>query len=108
MCPFSKLKEKTFDFHLISVDSVVKLISNLNPNNGPGISDISVKIFKDSTVILGPVLTELINVCITYCRVPDEWKCAIVTAIYKNNGPIEIINNYREISVLPHHNYLYT
>ncbi|RNA34264.1 hypothetical protein BpHYR1_022122 [Brachionus plicatilis] len=41
MCPFSKLKEKTFDFHLISVDSVVKLISNLNPNNGPGISDIS-------------------------------------------------------------------
>ncbi|RNA02171.1 hypothetical protein BpHYR1_000936 [Brachionus plicatilis] len=39
MFPF----RKTFDFHLISVDSVVKLISNLNPNNGPGISDISIQ-----------------------------------------------------------------
>ncbi|RNA16453.1 RNA-directed DNA polymerase from transposon BS [Brachionus plicatilis] len=99
MCPFSKLKEKTFDFHLISVDSVVKLIRNLNANNGPRISDISIKIFKYSEVILGPVLTELINDCITYCRVPDEWKCAKVTVIYKNKGPIEIIKNYRGISV---------
>ena len=95
------LTNKNFNFQKIDVSIISKLIMKLDSSNGPGISDINVRIFKSCVTEFAPVVTNIINDCITSGTVPAEWKCAIVTALYKGKGSIEDINNYRGISVLP-------
>ena len=56
----------------------------LDSSNGPGISDINVRIFKSCVTEFAPVVTNIINDCITSGTA--EWKCAIVTALYKGEG----------------------
>lgn len=64
------------------------------------ISGISSKIFKTSSMVLTPILKTLFSHCIKNMKIPTEWKCAIVTPIYKQKGLIEDVNNYRGISVI--------
>ena len=33
---------------------------------------------------------------------PDDWKLVRVTPVYKNNGDVNIMSNYRPISVIGH------
>ncbi len=50
---------------------------------------------------LAPSVTELFNKCIETKIVPNEWKLAKVTPLYKLKGIKTDLNNYRDISVLP-------
>ena len=50
---------------------------------------------------IAPILTILFNDCLQKQKIPDEWKSAVVTVLFKNKGSINDINNYRGISVLP-------
>ena len=45
-------------------------------------------------------MSELFNFCITNNCLPNEWKFAMVTPLYKNKGDLSDFNNYRGISVL--------
>lgn len=92
--------QKKFIFEKTSIASITKLIENLNSSTSAGISDISVKVFKKSVLILAPMISHIINECISSGTIPDEWKCAVVTALFKNKGALEDVNNYRGISVL--------
>ncbi|CAF1025376.1 unnamed protein product [Brachionus calyciflorus] len=47
------------------------------------------------------VIAQLFNYSIIFVEIPNDWKTAIVTPLYKNKGSTEDINNYRGISVLP-------
>jgi len=54
---------------------------------------------KIMPVIVEP-LTEYFNDCLSGNVFPDEWKCAVVTPLYKGKGSRSDRNNYRGISVL--------
>ncbi|CAF1093767.1 unnamed protein product, partial [Brachionus calyciflorus] len=41
------------------------------------------------------------NGCIQNSSLPDEWKCAVLTPLYRKKGDTDDINNYRGILVLP-------
>ena len=90
-----------FEFKLIDSSKIDKLLENISTSSGPGVSGISSKIIKNSSTILTPILTNLFNKCITTMELPNEWKTAIVSTIYKNKGATDDINNYRGISVIP-------
>ncbi len=60
----------------------------------------SSKVLKLEASVLTPIITNLFNDCIEQAVLPDEWKMAIVTPIYKNKGSNEDMNNYRGISVI--------
>lgn len=49
---------------------------------------------------MAPLIKNLFNTCIDSNTIPDEWKLAIVTLIFKNKGSNEDMNNYRGISVI--------
>jgi hypothetical protein len=66
-----------------------------------GISGIPVKLFKQLHHKICSILTNLFNECIESNSIPDKWKTAVVTPLYKKNGVVDDINNYRGISVLP-------
>ena len=46
-------------------------------------------------------LNELFNLCIKSGCLPDEFKYAVVTPLYKGKGDDNLLDNYRGISVLP-------
>lgn len=96
-----KTNVPSFQFKVIENKIVMDLILDLDNSSGPGVSEISTKIFKAAINKICPILTKLFNDCISTCLIPTEWKTAIVTPLYKNSGAIDDINNYRGISVLP-------
>ena len=88
-----------FSFKPASVPEVIKLVTSL-PQSSPGISGISSKVLKLAPSILIPVYTKLFNHCISTNSIPENWKSAIVTPLYKNKGKATELNNYRAISIL--------
>ena len=97
----NKLKTslKGFSFHFASVDSVKQLIQEMEPSS-PGTSGISSKIMKLIPDTLAPIFTKIINSAISSCSIPEDWKSALVTPLFKNKGKTTDLNNYRGISVL--------
>lgn len=97
----NKIKTTSFSFVPVSQRVVAKLLSQLDTSTGPGVSGIPVKVLKHSHTELAPVVTNLFNQCITTQAIPDEWKLAVVTPLFKSKGVPTDMNNYRGISVLP-------
>ena len=55
---------------------------------------------KDASDVIAPILTGLINKSFTDGVFPGVWKCAKVTALFKD-GDKSLKDNYRPISILP-------
>ena len=68
-----------FKFCHTNSNIVEKLILNLNPTSGAGLSEIPAKVIKYTSSIISPILTSLFNHCIVIGKFPKEWKSAIVT-----------------------------
>jgi hypothetical protein len=58
------------------------------------------KVLKFCADSITPIITHIFNKCLSSSQIPDEWKCAVVTALYKNKGDRENCDNYRGISVI--------
>ena len=89
-----------FSFKRVTISEVEKLFNNLSPSSFPGISSIHPKILKLIPHILISVFTKLFNFCLISNSIPEEWKSAVVTPLYKNKGNSSDPYYYRGISVL--------
>jgi len=94
-----KTSLKGFSFHHASLDIVKQLVQEMEPSS-PGISGISSKIMKLIPDTFTPIFTKLINSAIDSGSIPEDWKSALVTPLFKNKGKTTDLNNYRGISVL--------
>ena len=83
-----------------TTDKVKKMIDDLSPYKTLGVHGFSAKLIKDSAQTIAPVLAHILNNCIDSCNIPEEWKLAKITPIYKD-GCKTSPSNYRPISVLP-------
>jgi hypothetical protein len=97
----SILNSNKFYFRPTTTLIVTKLINNLLASSGAGSTGIPVSIIKLCVNKFAPVLTEIFNSCIINKTIPDDWKQAVVTPLFKNKGNLNNLNNYRGISVLP-------
>ena len=82
----------------ISTAGVNKLLRNLNPKKASGPDLISTRILKDLNETCTPYLTTIFNKCLTEGRVPQIWKTATVTAIFKKGEKYKA-SNYRPVSL---------
>jgi len=80
---------------------VNKTLKSIVDTSSSGCSGIHPKILKLLPETLTPLFTKLFNYCIVTKNIPDEWKSAVVTPIFKKKGISTDLNNYRAISVLP-------
>ncbi len=87
-----------FRFHTISQHSVLKLLNTLNVSKPAGPDELPPEFLKKIAIYIYQPLTHLFNQCITENSIPDKWKLAYVTPIYKKGNSSDP-SNYRPISV---------
>ena len=92
-----KLKGE-INYCIINKEDVQKKLKNLNPNKSPGLDKLHSRILKELYSILDKPLAILFQNTLKKGKLPDEWKHAIVTAIFKK-GDKRKPNNYRPVSL---------
>ena len=91
-----------YDFKLNPVSELFVLneLSKMKGNKAIDLDKISARLLHDAAVIIAPPLTYIINSSLKLGKFPCHWKCARVTALFKQ-GDRTNMDNYRPISVLP-------
>ena len=89
-----------FEFGNVSENMVMEKLKKINAGSSLGCVNIDARIFKDCAEELTPTITDLFNLRLGSNTIPDEWKVAHVTPIYKVKGTKSSLDNYRPISIL--------
>jgi hypothetical protein len=84
-----------------TIKEVVDALKSISADSAKGSTGIESKILKDCADILAPHITKLYNNCLIHKKIPDDWKIAYLTPIYKGKGSKSELTNYRPISSLP-------
>ena len=64
--------------------SLYNALKSLKSNKAVGLDKLSVRLLKDASDVIAPILTGLINKSFTDGVFPGVWKCAKVTALFKD------------------------
>ena len=91
---------KRFNFQYISKLFVEKELKQLKRNKSAGLDNLPPGLLKDSAKFISAPLAHIMNMSIKSTSVPNEWKHAKITPIFKS-GTHSQFDNYRPISVLP-------
>eukprot|EP00057_Strongylocentrotus_purpuratus_P009185 XP_011663659.1 PREDICTED: RNA-directed DNA polymerase from mobile element jockey-like [Strongylocentrotus purpuratus] len=83
---------------VITTEEVLKKLKKLNPSKSPGPDGLHPRVLKEAAEVLAEPLAVIFNKSIQEGRVPDGWKEANVTAIYKK-GKATSPGNYRPVSL---------
>ena len=92
----------TFKFKSVSCDCIKKKLNKLPQKSNLDILGFDTKLLGMTANLICESLCELINLSLFTGIVPDDWKLARVTPIYKGEGDILDESNYRPISVIGH------
>ncbi|CAF1091926.1 unnamed protein product, partial [Brachionus calyciflorus] len=93
--------DEKFKFNFTNGNEVTELLSDISSTSGPGICGIPTKILKNSSSKFKSIIAYLLNISILTKTIPNDWKTAVITPLYKNKGALNDLNSYRGISVLP-------
>lgn len=77
---------------------VMKKLKNLNTSKSPGPDEVHPRVLKENATVLAPALTLLYNNLLSTHTIPDEWRTAIISAIFKK-GDKSDPGNYRPVSL---------
>ena len=72
----------------------------MKTNTSTGYDDISSKLLKDASTTIAPHLSNIINLSYEMKTFPESMKKATISALHKKKD-VNIISNYRPISILP-------
>ena len=91
--------DSNFEFRLVNMEEVVKLVGNLPTGKADGLDTIPACLLKESISLTAASLTHIFNSVIATGVIPKDWKSARVTPIFKGDSRVDPAN-YRPISVL--------
>ena len=94
----SQFREDEFVFQPIEESYVYGVLNNLKTNKAVGLDKI-VRLLKDSSSVITPILTKLFNRSLISSTFPSTWKSGKVTALFKS-GDQSNASNYRPITIL--------
>ena len=81
------------------VEEVATLLRHLDHTKSPGCDGVSTRVLKEGAAELAPSLTALFNFSLSHCVLPQDWKDATITPLFKKGDP-HLSTNYRPISLL--------
>ena len=92
----------TFKFKEIQRTYLLRLFTSLSDKTGMDIMGSDRKLIKMSGQHIVDSLLYIINYSLLHGTFPDKWKLARVIPVFKNNGDVDVMSNYRPISVTGH------
>ena len=92
--------ESRLNFTTVNENVVAKIIESLKTKSSCGDDGLSTKLLKEIKNEICSSITLIVNQMITTGIFPDSLKIAKIIPIFKK-GDVEIIENYRPISILP-------
>ena len=87
-----------FCFHAVSPQHVLRLLNAMDLSKPAGPDELSPEFLRKIAIFIYQPLTHLFNYCIAKSVLPETWKLANVTPVFKK-GDITNPSNYRPISV---------
>ena len=82
----------------VSKKGVLKLLENINVNKAPGPDQIPGKLLRIIAEEIHEVLTVLFQKSLDHGSVPEDWKTALITPLFKKADKNDV-QNYRPISL---------
>ena len=83
----------------VTPEEVEKKLKELNPAKAQGPDGIPPKVLKELSKEIAIPLSLIFNKSLELGKIPDDWKTAVVTAIYKKKGSKNEPGNYRPVSL---------
>ena len=84
-----KLSSLSMQNITVSVSGVSKQLLKLNPGKAAGPDNISPRNLKELHNEIAPILTDIFNTSLSKGIVPDDWKNAYVTPVYKKRSQMQ-------------------
>ena len=91
--PFSYMGEITVD-----PKGVAKLLDGLNVHKAPGPDGLNARVLKECSTQISPILAFIYNESLAQGNVPDDWRPANVSAVFKKGEKYDAAN-YRPVSL---------
>ena len=82
----------------VSIEGVKKLLLRLNPKKAVGPDMVPTRILRDYADDIAPILQSIFQQSLDTGMVPEDWKKANVTAVFKK-GSRQVASNYRPVSL---------
>ena len=83
---------------LLTEGEIEKSLANLKPNKAPGVDSILPNVIKEVAKEVAPPLTMIFQSSLNEGMVPDDWRNANVTPLFKK-GKRCLTSNYRPVSL---------
>ncbi len=96
--PEPKHQGDNFSSMEVTKEEVMKKLRELNPTKSPGPDGIHPKVLRETANVIAYPLSLVFNKSLSEGVVPEEWKIANVTAIFKK-GNVTSAGNYRPVSL---------
>ena len=84
----------------MTVNNTFKKLKSLQRNKACGVDNLPPGFLKDVAINIAKPLNHVINLCLKYGEIPEDFKIGKVTPIFKS-GSKHQLDNYRPITVLP-------
>jgi len=83
---------------IVMFEGVAKLLSKLNPNKASGPDLLPARVLKELSDACAPYLCDIYAKCLSTGSIPDVWRTANVSAIFKKGDRFNA-SNYRPVSL---------
>lgn len=83
----------------VNSQEIASLLASLGMGKAAGIDGIMAEFLKYSRNVVSMPLAKLINSIIRECKIPSEWRTALIVPVFKNKGSDLNAANYRPIAL---------
>ena len=83
----------------ITKEVIQEMINELNTNKSPGPDNMHPRVIKELAATIITPFYFIFNMSLKTGKVPSAWKIGLISAIYKNKGSKNSVENYRPITL---------
>ena len=95
---FKKTMEEALQQVKFTPHVVLKKLTHLKPYEDPGVDNLNSTIVREVAPTIASPLSEIFTESMAKGEVPEDWKCANVTPLYKKGSKFQP-GNYRPVSL---------